>query len=88
MARSNVVVTRLRLCAHSKMVTYWLKNHLGCCRFLMALLLVGGTMNLYWIIGLAVYILGEKLLPYGQRIGRIAGVGLVCWGLALLTGLL
>src|ERR671932_337014 len=28
MARRNAVVTRLRLCAHSKMVTYWLKNHL------------------------------------------------------------
>src|SRR5919199_79269 len=28
MARRNVPVTRLRLCAHSKMVTYWLKNHL------------------------------------------------------------
>ena len=61
---------------------------LGCCWFLMALLLAGGVMNLYWIIGLAVYILGEKLLPFGQRIGRIAGVGLVCWGLGLLTGLL
>src|ERR671932_868223 len=28
MARRNAVVTRLRLCAHSKMATYWLKNHL------------------------------------------------------------
>ena len=61
---------------------------LGCCWFLMPLLLAGGVMNLYWIMGLAVYILGEKLLPFGQRIGRIAGVGLVCWGLGLLTGLL
>ena len=28
MARRKAVVTRLRLCAHSKMTTYWCKNHL------------------------------------------------------------
>ena len=33
---------------------------LGCCWFLMALLFVGGIMNLYWIIGLTVYVLMEK----------------------------
>ena len=32
---------------------------LGCCWFLMALLFVGGVMNLYWIVGLAFYVLAE-----------------------------
>lgn len=61
---------------------------LGCCWLLMALLFVGGVMNLYWIVGLAVYVLGEKLLPAGQRIGRLAGAALVLWGLALIGGLI
>ena len=32
----------------------------GCCWFLMALLFYGGIVNLYWIIGLAVYVLLER----------------------------
>jgi len=53
---------------------------LGCCWFLMALLFYGGVMNLYWIIGLALYILIEKLLPAGARIGQLTGVILIAWG--------
>jgi predicted metal-binding membrane protein len=60
---------------------------LGCCWFLMALLFVGGVMNLYWIIGLAIYVAAEKLLPGGQRIARIVGVVLLLWGLAILANL-
>ncbi len=57
---------------------------LGCCWFLMALLFYGGVMNLYWIIGLALYILIEKLLPAGTRIGQLTGVVLIAWGVVLL----
>lgn len=57
---------------------------LGCCWFLMALLFFGGVMNLYWIAGLAVFVLLEKTVPYGNWVGRIAGVLLVAWGVALL----
>ncbi len=57
---------------------------LGCCWFLMALLFYGGVMNLYWIIGLALYILIEKLLPAGGRIGQLPGVALIAWGAVLL----
>ena len=57
---------------------------LGCCWFLMALLFYGGVMNLYWIIGLALYILIEKLLPVGTRIGQLTGVVLITWGVVLL----
>ncbi|MAF82805.1 MAG: DUF2182 domain-containing protein [Gammaproteobacteria bacterium] len=46
----------------------------GCCWFLMALLFVGGIMNLVWIAGLAVFVLVEKLVPYGYSFGRASGV--------------
>ena len=53
---------------------------LGCCWFLMALLFYGGVMNLYWIVGLAVYVLIEKLAPGGEWIAQAAGVALIGWG--------
>jgi predicted metal-binding membrane protein len=58
---------------------------LGCCWFLMGLLFFGGIMNLFWIIGLAGFILLEKTLPMGSRIGRIVGVGAAAWGVLLLA---
>jgi predicted metal-binding membrane protein len=57
---------------------------LGCCWFLMALLFVGGVMNLYWIAGLALFVLAEKLLPRGVWFGRVAGAGFFLTGTALL----
>ncbi len=59
---------------------------LGCCWFLMALLFYGGVMNLYWIVGLALFVLLEKVLPGGHRIGGVAGIGLLAWGGLLLAG--
>jgi len=56
---------------------------LGCCWFLMALLFVGGVMNLYWVAGLALYVLLEKTIPHGHLLGAVLGVGLVAWGLTL-----
>jgi predicted metal-binding membrane protein len=58
---------------------------LGCCWFLMALLFVGGVMNLYWIAGLALLVLVEKLSSRGVWFGRVAGAGLVVAGTALLV---
>jgi predicted metal-binding membrane protein len=55
---------------------------IGCCWILMALLFVGGIMNLAWIAALALLVLIEKLLPEGQWVGRGAGVGLIAWGFA------
>jgi predicted metal-binding membrane protein len=57
---------------------------LGCCWFLMGLLFFGGIMNLYWIIGLAAFVLLEKTAPMGGRIGQIVGGILVGWGMFLL----
>jgi predicted metal-binding membrane protein len=58
---------------------------LGCCWFLMGLLFFGGIMNLFWIIGLAGFILLEKTMPMGSRIGRIVGVGVAACGVLLLA---
>jgi len=58
---------------------------LGCCWALMALLFVGGVMNLLWIAGLAVFVLLEKIVPLGARGGRIAGGALILAGLLLLA---
>ena len=60
---------------------------LGCCWFLMALLFYGGVMNLYWIAGLAMYVLIEKIAPVGEWIGRLAGAGLIVWGTVLLVNM-
>ena len=59
----------------------------GCCWFLMGLLFFGGIMNPYWILGLAVFILIEKTTRAGDWIGRMAGVGLVGWGVLLLVSM-
>ena len=39
---------------------------LGCCWVLMALLFVGGVMNLLWIAAIALFVLLEKVLPFGD----------------------
>ena len=56
----------------------------GCCWMLMALLFVGGVMNLGWIAALAVLVLVEKVLPAGRWVGRAAGAALISWGIATL----
>jgi len=58
---------------------------LGCCWALMALLFVGGIMNLYWIVGLALYVLAEKLIPYPRLLSRATGVALIAAGVWLTT---
>ena len=57
----------------------------GCCWFLMALLFYGGVMNLYWIIGLALFVLLEKNIPAGHWIGRGTGFVLIAWGVVVLA---
>ncbi len=52
----------------------------GCCWLLMALLFVVGVMNLAWVALLAAYILVEKVLPGGARVGRALGLILIGWG--------
>jgi predicted metal-binding membrane protein len=58
---------------------------LGCCWMLMALLFVGGIMNLVWIAGIALLVLIEKTLPWGRRVSQVIGVVLVAWGAVTLA---
>ena len=58
---------------------------LGCCWFLMALLFVGGIMNLIWIAGIAVYVGIEKFAVANRWLTIATGVTLTIAGLSLLT---
>jgi predicted metal-binding membrane protein len=40
----------------------------------MALLFVGGVMNLAWVAAIAAFVLIEKVLPFGPRVSQVAGV--------------
>jgi predicted metal-binding membrane protein len=57
----------------------------GCCWALMALLLVGGVMNVLWIVLLASLILLEKVAPFGRQIALVAGMVLIVGGAWLLS---
>ena len=57
---------------------------LGCCWVLMALLFVGGVMNLAWVAAITAFVLLEKLLPAGRAISWITGLGLILWGIVTL----
>ena len=52
----------------------------GCCWVLMLLLFYGGVMELTWIVGLAVYVAAEKLIPPKFHFDRLAGTALIAWG--------
>jgi len=56
---------------------------LGCCWALMALLFVGGVMNLTWIALIAGFVLLERVLTRGMLVSRLAGGILAAWGLVL-----
>jgi predicted metal-binding membrane protein len=57
----------------------------GCCWVLMALLFVGGVMNVLWIALLSLLVLLEKLTPAGRWIARAAGLACVAAGAGLLV---
>ncbi len=44
----------------------------GCCWVLMALLFVGGVMNLLWIAAISIFVLLEKIAGVGTKIWRAA----------------
>jgi predicted metal-binding membrane protein len=56
----------------------------GCCWMLMALLFVGGIMNLVWIAAIALLVLAEKLAPAGPAVSKVTGVVLLAWGVSTL----
>ena len=46
----------------------------------MALLFVGGVMNLAWIAALSITVALEKLLPRGERLATVLGLVLISIG--------
>jgi predicted metal-binding membrane protein len=55
---------------------------LGCCWILMALLFVAGVMNLLWVAAIALFVMAEKILNWGELAGRVTGAVMVAWGIA------
>jgi predicted metal-binding membrane protein len=58
---------------------------LGCCWVLMGLLFFGGVMNLLWIAAIALFVLLEKVLPFGAGGGRWAGYAMITAGALVLA---
>jgi predicted metal-binding membrane protein len=57
----------------------------GCCWALMLVLFAGGVMNLLVILGLTIWVLIEKLAPFGHQSARAGGVlllGMAAWMVA------
>ena len=57
---------------------------LGCCWGLMLVLFVVGLMNLVGMVILSAVIFGEKVVPHGALIAKLAAVALILFGLATL----
>ena len=56
---------------------------IGCCGALMALLFVGGVMNLLWVALIAAFVLLEKTTFPGTRSGRVLSGGGLLLGAVL-----
>jgi predicted metal-binding membrane protein len=57
---------------------------LGCCWLLMALLFVGGVMNLLTVAAITIFVLLEKAAPLGRGMGRVGAGILVLSGFAMI----
>jgi predicted metal-binding membrane protein len=57
---------------------------IGCCWMLMALLFAFGVMNFYWIAGLMVFVLVEKIVPHAGLLSRVAGIAAIGMGILLM----
>jgi len=50
----------------------------------MALLFVGGVMNLLWVAGIAELVLVEKVARVGPYLGQVVGVALAVWRIGIM----
>jgi predicted metal-binding membrane protein len=57
---------------------------IGCCWLLMALVWVGGMMNLVWMALLSLLVILEKTAPRAEWLVRWAGAAMVAFGVVLL----
>jgi predicted metal-binding membrane protein len=51
----------------------------------MALLFVAGVMNLLWVAAIMIFVLAEKIAPYGRYVARVAGLAAIVVGIVLLS---
>lgn len=58
---------------------------LGCCWALMALLFVGGVMNLLCVAAITVFVLVEKVVPAGPVVGRASALVLMVLGVLMIA---
>ena len=58
---------------------------LGCCWLLFVILFPLGVMNVAAMAVLALLIYSEKILPVGRRIGQLAAVVLVAYGVLVIA---
>jgi predicted metal-binding membrane protein len=58
---------------------------IGCCWAVMALLFIGGVMNLAWIAALSIVVAVEKMAPRGEQLGAVLGIALIVAGGAKLV---
>src|SRR5438132_1689218 len=79
-----MMVAMLRRCAGLRHGLFCL----GCCWALMALLFVGGVMNLAWVAAIAGFVLVEKLVPAGRVVSWLSGGALLAWGVWTLYSVL
>jgi predicted metal-binding membrane protein len=59
----------------------------GCCWALMLVLFVVGTMNLLWVVLIALYVLVEKWLFSSDNLARGTGLVLMAWAIWLFSGI-
>jgi len=52
----------------------------GCCWALMLLMFAVGPGNVGWMLALGAVMAVEKNMPWGRKLGRPLGGGLLCWG--------
>ena len=55
----------------------------GCCWPMMALMFVIGAGSIGWMLLLGTVMAAEKNLPWGRRLSRPVGVGLLAWGVVV-----
>ncbi|HEU4779547.1 MAG TPA: DUF2182 domain-containing protein [Steroidobacteraceae bacterium] len=53
---------------------------IGCCWMLMVLLFAFGVMNFYWIAGLMIFVLIEKVIPHAGIVSLVAGLAAIAAG--------
>jgi predicted metal-binding membrane protein len=51
----------------------------------MAILFVGGVMNVLWIVAVTIFVLVEKMAPVGRVISRLTGAGILASGVWVLA---